>query len=90
MPANLSLRVFNYVVNSGEPVVLENACRDSQFGAEAYLNEHQVGSVLCLPVYYKGELDLVLYLENNLVRGCLYRQSPGVSAAIVRPYGHLV
>ena len=67
--ADLSPGVFNYVVNSRKAVVLENACRDSQFGGEKYLNEHRVRSVLCLPICYKGELDLVIYLENNLAEG---------------------
>lgn len=64
--ASLPPSVFNYVVNSGKSVVMENACRDSQFGGEAYLNEHEVKSVLCLPVHHKGKLDLVIYLENNM------------------------
>jgi PAS domain S-box-containing protein len=63
---NISLNIFNYVVNSGKAMVLENASRDPQFGAEPYLCEHDVKSVLCLPICHKGELNLVLYLENNL------------------------
>ena len=65
----LSLSVFNYVVHSGQAVVLMNAAEDSQFGADAYFQEQGVKSVLCLPIWHKGELRLVLYLENNLVEG---------------------
>ncbi|MCE5335349.1 MAG: PocR ligand-binding domain-containing protein, partial [Desulfobacteraceae bacterium] len=65
---NLSPGVFNYVAHSGKAVVLEDGAKSAQFGAEDYLNEQEVKSVLCLPVYCKGRLDLVLYLENNLVQ----------------------
>jgi PAS domain S-box-containing protein len=64
--ACLSPSVFNYVINSGKAIVLENASQDPQFGAEAYVHEHETRSVLCLPIYHKGQLSLVLYLENNL------------------------
>jgi predicted ATPase/signal transduction histidine kinase len=67
--AALSLGIFNYVVHAGKAVVLANAMQDPQFGTEAYLREHEVKSVLCLPIWHKGELKLVLYLENNLASG---------------------
>lgn len=63
---NISSGIFNYVIHSGKAVVLENASRDPQFGSEPYLCKHEVKSVLCLPIRHKGELNLVLYLENNL------------------------
>ncbi|MEN6439503.1 MAG: PocR ligand-binding domain-containing protein [Syntrophobacter sp.] len=63
---DLSVSIFNYVVHSGKPVVLESATLDPHFGAEPYLREKDIKSVLCLPIYHKGELDLVIYLENNL------------------------
>jgi signal transduction histidine kinase len=67
--AILSLSVCNYVIRSGQTVVLANAAEDPQFAADAYLQEHAVKSVLCLPIWHKGELKLVLYLENNLAEG---------------------
>lgn len=65
----LSTSVFNYVINSGKIVVLADAGEDAQFGADTYLRESGVKSILCLPIWYKGELKLVLYLENNLTAG---------------------
>ncbi|UCF92965.1 MAG: PocR ligand-binding domain-containing protein [Desulfobacterales bacterium] len=65
----LSRSVFNYVIHSGKAIVLANATQDPQFGKEAYLREHAVKSVLCLPIWHKGKLNLVLYLENNLTVG---------------------
>jgi PAS domain S-box-containing protein len=65
----LPLSVFNYVIHSGKAIVLANASQDQQVGTEAYLREHEVKSVLCLPIWHQGELKLVLYLENNLAVG---------------------
>ncbi len=65
----LSLGVFNYVVRSGKYVMLPDAAQDRQFGGEPYLREHGAKSVLCLPIWHKGRLALVLYLENNLAAG---------------------
>ncbi len=65
----LSTTVLNYVIHSGRVVVLMNAGEDPQFGPETYIREWGVKSVLCLPIWYKGQLKLVLYLENNLTEG---------------------
>ncbi len=62
---NLSLSIFNHVVSSGEAVMLGRAHQDPQFGMDSYLCEHQVKSILCLPIHHKGNLDLALYLENR-------------------------
>lgn len=67
--AVLPLSIFNYVIHSGKAIVLANAAQESQFGTEPYWHEHKVKSVLCLPVWHKGALKLVLYLENNLTVG---------------------
>jgi len=67
--AMLSQEVFNYVIHSGRAVVLANAAEDQQFATDAYLQKQAVKSVLCLPIWHKGELKLVLYLENNLAEG---------------------
>jgi PAS domain S-box-containing protein len=67
--AKLSQSVCNFVIHSGQTVVLANAVEDPQFAADAYLQEQAVKSVLCLPIWHKGVFKLVLYLENNLAEG---------------------
>ncbi len=67
--ATLPLSIFNYVIHSGQAIVLANAAQDPQFGTDTYLREHKVKSILCLPIWHKGALKLVLYLENNLIGG---------------------
>ena len=67
--ALLPMNVLNYVIHSGKVIVLANAGEDLNLGADTYLRECGVRSILCLPIWYKGELKLVLYLENNLTAG---------------------
>lgn len=76
--ASLSTSVLNYVIHSGQVLVLANASEDPQFSAETYLREGGVKSVLCLPVWHKGELKLVLYLENNLTVGAFTEDRLGL------------
>jgi predicted ATPase/signal transduction histidine kinase len=61
--------VVNYVIRSGNAVVLSDASLDPQFAGEQYIREHRVKAVLALPVCHKGELRLVAYLENNVTAG---------------------
>ncbi len=61
--------VFHAVVRSGQAVVLADAGEDSRFASDVSVLARGVKSVLCAPVMHKGELGMVLYLENNLTSG---------------------
>jgi signal transduction histidine kinase len=58
--------IVNYVVRTQEIVILDDASAQNPFSADAYIREHHVRSVLCLPLLKQGKLTGVLYLENNL------------------------
>ncbi|MGD9368043.1 MAG: AAA family ATPase [Desulfobacteraceae bacterium] len=60
------LSVVNYVVRTQTPVVLGDASRDSTYAADRYIAEHQIRSLLCLPIVHQAKLSGLLYLENNL------------------------
>jgi signal transduction histidine kinase len=36
---------------------------------DRYIQQHQLKSVLCLPIIHQGELVSILYLENNVTQG---------------------
>lgn len=61
--------IFNYVVRTGETVVLDNATRGGDFTADPYVLRSRPQSVLAMPLYQRGDLTGVLYLENNLITG---------------------
>jgi PAS domain S-box-containing protein len=63
---DVALSVINYVTHTQSEVVLSDAYRDPTFGNDAYIAEHRVRSLLCLPIVYQGKLSGLLYLENNL------------------------
>jgi PAS domain S-box-containing protein len=65
-PAALPASIIHFAIRTGEPVLLDDALAQSPFGADDYLRQRQVRSVLCLPLVNQGKLIGVLYLENNL------------------------
>lgn len=63
--SKLPQSVINFVSRSKETVVLENAGDSSVYGRDKDVVERRVRSVLCAPLLLGGELQGVLYLENN-------------------------
>ena len=58
--------VVQYVMRTGQTVILENASTHPTYSSDAYLREHKVRSVLCLPLANGAKLIGVLYFENRL------------------------
>ncbi|MBD1842590.1 AAA family ATPase [Cyanobacteria bacterium FACHB-63] len=65
----LPLSIINYVRQTQENVVLNDATREGMFTTDSYILDHQPKSVLCAPIVHQGKLIGVLYLENNLTTG---------------------
>ena len=58
--------IIHYVVRSNESVILDDALVQNPFSNDDYIREHQLRSVLCLPLIKQTKVIGVLYLENNL------------------------
>ncbi|GEM_PF-211158 len=58
---------------SGRPVILAEAAADPAFAGETGRPADPPKSVLCLPIPFKGAVNDVLYLENNLLPGAFTR-----------------
>jgi diguanylate cyclase (GGDEF)-like protein/PAS domain S-box-containing protein len=69
LPPMLCEAVINYTAHTKERVILHDAAHEGQFIHDPYVKTKKTGSVLCMPLIYRGELIGVLYLENNLVCG---------------------
>lgn len=65
----LAQSVVHFVFHTREVVVLGHAAKEGQFTADPHITAEQVRSLLCQPIYFKGRLAGILYLENNLVTG---------------------
>jgi histidine kinase len=66
---DLPEEVINYVQNSQQSLLLEDAQNHPEFGVTPYFRSHQIKSILCLPVIHQGMLIAILYLENSLSVG---------------------
>jgi predicted ATPase/GAF domain-containing protein len=67
--ANLPLSVVNYVIHSGESVLLDDAGADASIQGDPYFLAAAPRSVLALPIMTQGRVVGVLYLENPVTRG---------------------
>ena len=48
--------VLNYVLRTGEIVILNEAGTKLPFAADPYIRQHGAGSILCLPLMNQAEL----------------------------------
>ncbi len=65
--------IINYVLRTGEAVVLDDACKADtdavRFIGDRYIEEYRPRSILCLPIISKGDLAGIAYMENNSISG---------------------
>ncbi|MGK7917107.1 MAG: SpoIIE family protein phosphatase, partial [Prochloraceae cyanobacterium] len=66
---HLSTSIVNYVKRTQENVVLSDASCERQFIGDAYIVGRQPKSILCAPLLNQGQLNGIIYLENNLITG---------------------
>ena len=65
----LSMSALQYVLRTGESVLLPDASTDPSFSDDVYVRAHRARSLLCIPLLKQARLVGVLYLENNLATG---------------------
>lgn len=70
---SLPREIINYVLHTGEPVVLGNASEKGDFTADPYVRRSRCKSILAAPIVYEGDVRGVLYLENRLAANVLTR-----------------
>ncbi len=65
----MSSAIVNYVVRTGETIVLANAEVAGIFTRDPYVVKAAPKSVLCAPLTNQGQIVGVIYLENSLTEG---------------------
>lgn len=70
----ISHSVINYVLRSGETLVLDDATKILPYSDEDYIEENQVKSILCIPQKSSGLGFSILYLENRLLSGAFTKE----------------
>uniref|UniRef100_UPI00313D0983 AAA family ATPase n=1 Tax=Inquilinus sp. OTU3971 TaxID=3043855 RepID=UPI00313D0983 len=61
--------VLSYVLRTRESLVLDNAQHSAEFLRDPYIQANRVASILCAPLDERGQVDGLIYLENNLATG---------------------
>ncbi|MGJ3241085.1 MAG: GAF domain-containing protein [Anaerolineae bacterium] len=62
----ISTTVLQHVVNTGEPLLADNAFQDERFQGGASVVGFSLRSVLCAPLMYKDALIGLVYVDNRL------------------------
>ncbi|MDM8567489.1 AAA family ATPase [Candidatus Halobeggiatoa sp. HSG11] len=65
----VSTNIVNYVINTKENIVLNDATQEGNFTNDQYIVKHRPQSVLCIPLLNQSQLAGILYLENSLTTG---------------------
>ena len=61
--------IIQYVIQTHEPVILNDPTCEGNFIHDSYIQHNQTQSIFCLPLVKQGKLVGVVYLENQLATG---------------------
>ena len=73
--SELPASVIKYVARTMESLLLNDAAKQGQFANDPYVRANEPKSILCFPLVYKGEVNAIVYLENNLTPGAFSRDN---------------
>ena len=65
----ISMTVVNEVIDTGEPLLADNAFKDERLSENQSIINFTLRSVLCVPLRYKERITGVVYVDNRLVAG---------------------
>jgi len=66
---DLSLEIFNYVVQTHCSIRLDDAFSEGEFRQDPFVKKHRCRSILCLPLLAHSKIRGVFFFENRLVSG---------------------
>ena len=61
--------IINQVVESKQPIIINNALKDSNYSAARSVVDLKLSSVMCVPLIVRSELLGVIYLGNDAITG---------------------
>lgn len=77
----LSHTVIREVLESGEPLLADNAYKDERLQNNVSIAQFTLRSVLCVPLKYKGTVIGVVYVDNRLRSGVFSEREKNLLAA---------
>jgi predicted ATPase/GAF domain-containing protein len=81
--SNIPQSIIQYSIRTSQAIILDSAVDDTEFGENPYIQREKVHSLLCNPIFSKGKLIGLLYLENNLLRGAFTKERVEILNMIV-------
>jgi transcriptional regulator with GAF, ATPase, and Fis domain len=79
----ISDSIVRKVVQTGRPVIVSDALNDAQFGSSESVLALKLSSVMCAPLVAQGQVQGVLYLGNDRVKGLFERNQLDVLSVFV-------
>ncbi|MEW6351797.1 MAG: ATP-binding protein, partial [Thermodesulfobacteriota bacterium] len=76
--SELSTAIINFVVRTGESVVVDDASTEGAFVHDPYIARNKPKSILCAPLVNQGKTNGIVYLENNSSTGAFTRSQEGL------------
>ena len=64
----ISRSVLNEVIESGQPLTLQNAIEDPRFAGSDSVAMLQLRSIMCVPLIARGDVIGAIYVENRSIR----------------------
>jgi predicted ATPase/class 3 adenylate cyclase len=73
-PGSFSPAIVNYVMHTGDDLLLSEADADFRFSQCSYIAKRRPKSVICSGIHHQGELLGVIYLEHSKIAGAFNEQ----------------
>ncbi len=77
---DISRSILMDVLESGEPLLADNAYKDDKFSNRQSIAGIQLRSVLCVPLKYKDQITGVVYVDNRIRAGVFQESSKNLLA----------
>jgi sigma-B regulation protein RsbU (phosphoserine phosphatase) len=80
--SEISLGIAHQVASNGLPILTSNALADDRFNQRKSVIFLRLRSILCVPLFIKGRIIGVVYVDNRLANGVFTRQDLELLSAI--------
>ena len=70
----LPISILNFVARTKEALVLDESLEADKFSDDPYILKEKPRSILCHPIIHQGELNGLVYLENNFLGGAFTQE----------------
>lgn len=65
----LAHSIIENVIRNHKVIILDEACKDTIFKNDPYIQSHNIRSILCVPILHQNRMIGIFYLENSLKTG---------------------